>query len=208
MKKTYLKKLCDCGGKMVKEVAIDNDFVNHLVEIDYEQDALEKLLLNYFGELSYLPIMHELVFQHEVINGADTNNKIRVIACFEKGIFDRKRLDTFLYTSDRRDYYISVFEELYRDFKGLLPMPKDSILNSWHSNCSFGEVHTISMCCLLECDVFLSDDSDSKRLATILEDKFAFSINVYNRSDTVEEIKRIGTSLNKFERKLIKHKAK
>ena len=91
-----------------------------------------------------------------------------------------------------------MFEEIYRDFKGELPEGYD-ILDGWISNCSLGETHSVTMCFITGCSIFLSDDKGAVTLKDILMRKRAFNLDVYNRDAAIQRLKELKGGLNKKE---------
>lgn len=189
----------------MKEAAIDNDFVMHLAEIDWTLKELDEKVRLYFFGMEVCPIMHELVYTHEMEGGADFKDKTRALSFFQENIIQIKEMNSFLETDAKKQYYEIVFKEIYRDFKGILPEGIKDILKDWKSRASLGETHTVTMCFVLGCDVFLSDDDDSKELAKILKSKQAFSIRVYTRGEAMEALKKDFSKLNKHDRRALKH---
>lgn len=195
---------------MQKEAAVDNDFVTHLSEIDnWEQKKLMETVKLLFDELNISPVMHELVYTNELNVLSDSSNIKKALLFFENGIIKQKKIYDFLDTESKRKYYEMVFKEVYRDFKGNLPDSIKDIFKDWKKRASLGETHTVVMCFMINCDIFLSDDSGSETLAKILRSKKAFDVKVYNREKACERLKEIGsTAINKTDRRVLKHKAK
>lgn len=191
---------------MRAEAAIDNDFAMQLADIDWEQDFLEKTMKIFFSELDVMPIMHELVYIHELEGGADTGCKNVAIDFFQKEIISLRELSSFLDTNQKKIYYEIVLKELYYDFMGEFPSEIKNVFNDWKAHASLGETHTAAMCFFIGCSIFLSDDKDSKQLGEVLKKKKAFDLNVYNRDEACKKLVEKGTTLNKNLRKVIKHK--
>lgn len=195
---------------MYSEAAIDNDFVMHLAEIDnWKQSELENVINTVFSETQVFPIMHELVYKHELDGGAESKYKSVALDFFAHGVMNIKRIDEFLDTEDKKIYYGYVFKEIYNDLKGCVPIDITDVLQEWKSSSSFGETHTAAMCVIIGCGIFLSDDNDSKELQGILKDKLAFDMKVYNRDEICGQIASSGKGIiNKKTRNIIKHKPK
>lgn len=101
-----------------KEVAIDNDFLNHLLEINshkYKGDTTE-LIRRFFAALNVAPIMHPMVYTHEA---KVVPNAMRDVL-FNDGTLSVKELQTIL---DARkggaNYYTMMVKNIYKDFKGV-----------------------------------------------------------------------------------------
>ena len=192
---------------MQTEAAIDNDFVMHLAEIDNwsKEEHLNYVRLM-FEELGVSPIMHELVYANELYGGPDTWVKTKALLFFENDNIKQKMLDSIADSQAKRNYYKMIFEEIYRDFRGELSPEIQDVFKDWKSNSSLGETHTVVMCFMLECGIFLSDDNDAKRMALIINRKRSFDLKVYNRREACERIMEIGSAqLNKETRRRLSH---
>lgn len=77
----------------MKEVAVDTDFLNHIVEttINEKEKSIYEVIEQVFKELEMCPIMHELVFKNEVEGGADNSTKEKVMALFSQEIVRKKK---------------------------------------------------------------------------------------------------------------------
>ena len=92
---------------MQTEAAIDNDFIMHLAEIDnWSQDELEEKISIFFSELGVIPIMHELVYKHELKGGAETRNKEIALGFFKHNIVALKIINDFLDSEQKKKYYL------------------------------------------------------------------------------------------------------
>lgn len=190
----------------MREAAIDNDFVLHLAEINWQPEELYNKVKIYFSGMDLNPMMHELVYSHELDCGTDNDKVSRALEFFRLDVIKIKKIKSFLETDVKKKYYEVVFKEIYRDFRGDIPEGLNNIFIDWKSHASLGETHTIAMCFVIGCDVFLSDDGDSKKLARILESKKAFTINVYTRSEAMEKLKKDFSKLGKHDRRALKHR--
>ncbi len=86
-----------------------------------------------------------------------------------------------------------------------LHIGKESVFTYWKRQSSLGEIHSISLCIITGCGVFLSDDNDSQYLANIIKNQFMQEISVYSRSDIADKMKEQGL-LNSNKRKVFAHK--
>lgn len=196
---------------MCKEAVIDNDFIEHLLQTDWpdEDGGIASLVKDFFQDLQLKPIMHELVYEYELMD-VSTPQEIKDTAgdFFDTGVVVKKDICAFLPDCTAKRYYEKVFREIYHDFKGDVPI--GDILGEWKRKCSLGEVHSTTMCVILECDVFLSDDDDSCKLQRIVKEKFSFDIQVQNRRAACDAIRKRGekTLLNKKKRRALAHLAR
>lgn len=192
---------------MQKEAAIDNDFVMHLAEIDNwsKEDHLNNVM-TMFDELDVIPIMHELVYNKELCGGPDTTCKNNALSFFVNDIINVKYLSEIIDNQSKRQYYEIVFKEIYYDFKGNLPSNIKDIFKDWKNKASLGETHTVVMCFIMGCSIFLSDDDDSKKLSQVLKNKKSFKLDVYDRKKACDRIKELGAGvLNKKDRRILSH---
>lgn len=192
---------------MIIDAAIDNDFMNHLAETKLDDDRqLKDIVRSLFLGMGVSPVMHELVYCNE-FDDEGNNEKIRDIgrSFISDGIVSIKKKSDYIKSKLEDQYYSTVFEEIYRDFKGDLPV--NDIWKEWKKQASLGETHTVTMCVFIKCGIFLSDDNDSRQLREIIDQRFNFSIKVYNRSQAVDYVKEQGkNTLKKRERRALAHK--
>ena len=190
----------------MKETAlIDNDFVQHLAEIEYiDEDHWKDLILRLFIALDCSLAFHELLYRNEVMDISNSDVVKKRIAGFVKdGHIEIKNLDIIQSDSAREEYYGIVFEEVCNDILGYIPV-KD-IFNDWSRGNSLGEIHSLTMCAVCGYALFLSDDSDAQRIRVFLQRKFmANSINVYNRENCLEVALENGGAFGRLEKRLIK----
>ena len=182
----------------------------HLAEIDnWTQEKLASTTKLMFDELKVKPVMHELVYEKELKTGASVSSTMDPFLFFDRGIITQKEIKDIADSASKKKYYETVFKEIYRDFKGDLPDCIRNIFTDWVAHASLGETHTVVMCFVVGCDIFLSDDGDAKALAKIIHKKKAFDIEVHNREGVLEKIKAMGsTAINKSDRRVLKHKPK
>lgn len=141
---------------------VDNDFINHLAGSRIADDLLVCSLLVIFNSLSLVAAIHPLVYDKELFPQTD-----RIKLLFQKEVIRRLTFDdAFEQDSDKETYYCYLVAELYSYLNGYsLPVAGREVLNYWKRRESLGEVHSLSLCLVCDCGIFLSDDSDSKRLA-------------------------------------------
>ena len=115
--------------------------------------------------------------------------------------------DIFQGDEDKRAYYMFLVPELYYALRGEQLPEGTNILTYWKRKCSLGEIHTVSMCLVTSCSLFLSDDGDSKALMNIVLEKFAAHIDVYNRNDVIACYQNSGaTGLSRNDKRAFLHK--
>lgn len=189
-----------------KIALIDNDYIQHLMQINLENEELWlNLIQRLFSALGYKIKIHELVYKNELMDKGTSenmkkksrnlvNNEIVTIACVEEIRTDYMQ----------KMYYEMIFEEICRYILG--EMPVGNVWTEWRRKSSLGEIHSLSMCATLGYDLFLSDDSDSKEIMRFIDEKFVDqNIKVFNRNDSMElALESNGTSFSKNERRLIK----
>lgn len=182
---------------------IDNDFTDHLAGCHLSNERLIEVLKLVFTELGLSAVMHPLVYQYELLIDKD-----RIKLLFEHNIISKAEFsDMFLGNNGRKQYYIDLIEDLYELLTGNKPpISGENILTSWVRGKSLGEVHSVAMCLLCGCGIFLSDDGDSKQLKSILDKKTIGTIDVYSREDFINKHMSEGeTKLNRKERKSLTH---
>lgn len=173
---------------MPEQVAIDNDFLQHLLGITSYPKAedLYQAICRFFSALDVSPAMHPLVYEKETCDSLnDVGKKL-----FDDGIVGVESFQTFL-SGDavKRQYYETMVQAIYQDFMGV-PYPCKDMFNEWQCQKSLGEVHTVVMCVFLGWNCFLSDDKDVARdLGGIVHSRMTHPINVYNRQACCERLK-------------------
>ena len=168
---------------------LDNDFINHVVETDMTADRIIDLFTMLFSELEKDAVVHPLVYINEVFH----TNKL-VERLFDENVIQIVSFeDMFLSDNTREDYYLFLVEELYHAHCGdRFPVPREQILSYWKTNQSLGEIHSLAMCLLCGCAIFLSDDGDSKKLRNSIQHKIPNNITVYNRKEWLTYYKENG----------------
>lgn len=182
---------------------IDNDFINHLVESGLDDERLVVNLRTAFSELKLSAVMHPLVYEKELLKGNSRIDKLFSMSVVEKAEFE----DIFQGDSGRKAYYLFLVKNLYRSLMGEpLPVSDEKILSYWVRKHSLGEVHSVSMCLVCGCAVFLSDDGDSKALKRIVENQTMGKIEVYNRQEFFDKHLSEGeTRIERKERRSLTH---
>lgn len=146
--------------------------------------------------------MHPLVYDKEVLK----NNEI-VKTIFENEIIKVPELtDVYQNSEDKRAYYVVMVRELFKKMFGVdLEAGEEDIFTYWKYQCSLGEIHSLAMCFVCGCHLFLSDDKGAKRLAVIIENDYLGNINVYNRDGVRLVLKDAETPLNRSEWQAFTH---
>lgn len=162
---------------------IDNDFVGHLIECKLADETLVDALRIILSDLGLSVVVHPLVYDKEV-----QKEKDRVKLFLREGIFAVASFADILAGDPNREaYYLYLVNELYYSLMGEpLNVNKDTVYSFWVRKKSLGEVHSVSMCLVCCCGIFLSDDGDSKRLQDYIKRMSMGSIEVYNRSELVD----------------------
>ena len=176
---------------------VDNDFINHLAGSRIADDLLVCSLLDIFNSLSLVAAIHPLVYDKELFPQTD-----RIKLLFQKEVIRRLTFDdAFEQDSDKETYYCYLVAELYSYLNGYsLPVAGREVLNYWKRRESLGEVHSLSLCLVCDCGIFLSDDSDSKRLAEYIIRKSLGTVCVYNRKELID--KSINEAATQIPRKI------
>lgn len=168
-----------------KSVAIDNDFLQKSLEMHRDEERIIQILSALFACLEREPIIHPLVLQHEVLR-TGLAEKIFAQHIIDCPVWE----DIHQNDANKMLFYGVVVSELYYKLLGLkLDMGKETVFTYWKRGSNLGEIHSVAMCLLCGCGMFLSDDGDSQKLRQILQDYFNTNIAVYTRQD-VSDIAR------------------
>lgn len=189
-----------------KTAVVDNDFINHVCESRIDDNRVISILTTMLSELDLTAAIHPLVYDKEVLK---TN--LRIMNLFHKNIIYKATFtDIFQRNTTKEAYYSYLVRELYRSISGEeFPPEPNMVMYYWKTQSNLGEVHSISMCLVCGCGIFLSDDSDSKKLQAYIKKKSLGSINVYNRSELIDKhMKEGSTTFPRTERKSLAHMAK
>lgn len=182
--------------------AIDNDFINHIVEAEIPDEILIKDVCAAFNGLNVTAVINPFVYMHEV------STDKRTALLFEKKIIQKIESDTiFSQNKGAKNYYIYLIEQLYHSLKGsTLPVKGEEVLTFWRRRYSLGEIHSLAMCVICNYGIFLSDDKDSICLKRILKQKFKRRIRVHNRKDFFENVaKKSDVQIPRNERRSLTH---
>ena len=182
-------------------VAVDNDFLNHIVGTNLDECIIIKTLNELLSFFDVEAIIHPLVFQYEV----PENEKIKAI--FDDGIISKVEFENILKNEDEKKYYIYLIRKLYRALFGKqLEFTDDEIFTRWIRLNSLGEIHSVSMCLVCGFGVFLSDDGDARKLKEYIEKNLIGKIEIYNRKQMFEKYKELGGSeISRTERNKMSH---
>lgn len=163
--------------------AVDTDFINHVAEINQPGANVAKLLDAVLSGVNLSAIVHPLVYKYEVL--AD-DPKVRVF--FEKGIIAQPTFEDILQgNAEREGYYKYLIPELYNILHANDPLPEGiDVLTYWMRRKSLGEIHSVAMCLVCGCGIFLSDDGDSKILSRTIQQRSLGEIQVYNRKEILD----------------------
>ena len=171
-------------------VAIDNDFLNHLLGIRKHPDLIS-LIKSFFNALCVVPVMHPLVYDREAIIRPDKTRDV----LFRDGTISKVELVDILSSQDGGvQYYSLLIKDIYRQFMGK-EYPCSDIINDWLAGQSLGEVHTVVMCAFLLYDCFLSDDGDAAlKLQGIVNRRLNWSIAIYSRKNRCDYLRSLDIS--------------
>lgn len=191
--------------QQMNPVAIDNDFLNHLLGIKNHTD-LEQLIKRFFAALQVRVSMHRMVYDHEAIV---INNPLRDILVADSTIAIVELESIWNGIPSKKTYYEMIIKEIYKDFTGI-EYPCRNVFEDWKAHCSLGEVHTVVMCALLTWDCFLSDDKEAaSKLQAIAIRKLNWTVNIYSREKCCAYLKELSIEerqgLNSNELKKLSH---
>ena len=186
-----------------KSAVIDTDFVIKLSEINRPLTDVHIIVKAVFTALALEVLMHPLVYEHEVLSG---NKKVK--SFFENAIIGNPSLKDILQDDPVREaYYEYVMPELYKALNGyeIALSGKTTVYTYWKSGESLGEIHSLTMCLLCGCGIFLSDDNDSKILQEIIRQKSLGSIQVYNRQEALHSCEEGNLNLSRSDKRAFSH---
>ena len=171
-------------------VAIDNDFLVHLLDIKKHPD-LEQLIKRFFAALQVQVSMHPMVYQYET---AILKNPLCAKLLADSTISIVQLDAIWAGKPGGKRYYSMMVQEIYKDFTGKkYPLP--DVLGNWKAQCSLGEVHTVVMCAFLLWDCFLSDDNEAaSKLQVIVQNKLNWEVNIFSRKNRCESLKIVDPS--------------
>ena len=190
---------------MSEKAAIDNDFLNHLLEIKRHSD-LPGLIRRFFKALDVSVFMHPLVYNREALI---VPNSVRDALVDDSTISIPAISDIWENQNGGKTYYEMMVRGIYKDFTGN-EYPCADFFCDWKAGKSLGEVHTVVACAFIMCDCFLSDDRGAAReLQGIVLRTLNHPINIYNRENRCDILYNKAPSerqdLTTHELKLISH---
>lgn len=192
-----------------KTAAIDADFVNKLLESKLdanENESIKKLiecLAKIFTDLRLKAIIHPLVYDNELLFSADKVKKL-----FDSGVIAKIGFaDVFNGDESKKAYYTFLVEELFYHINGeSFPVSGQEVLSYWIAKKNLGEVHSLAMCLVLPCGIFLSDDGHSKQLGVYIKTELNGTVDVYNRNELIDKhLDEAAVGLNRRQRQALTH---
>lgn len=180
---------------IMSNVAIDNDFLGHLIDIKGRPDLLN-LIIEFFNVMGVSPEMHPLVYTEECV----PNQKAITKNLFEDGVVKVSNFDIITSDPSRKMFYEMQVKKVYRSFMGV-EYPCSNVCNDWKSRMSLGEVHTTVFCVMVGYDCFLSDDNDvASKLSSIINRIMSKPIQVKNRLACCEYIRQLPSGTHNLKR--------
>ena len=182
---------------------VDNDFLSHITESNLDDTRLVAVLKTVFLDLGLTAVMHPLVFDNELLRATE-----RVMLLFHREVVYKAEFpDIFQGDSGKKEYYIFLVTQMYKSLTGKsFPVSGNDVLTFWIRRNSLGEVHSIAMCLVCGCSIFLSDDNDSKRLKAYIDRMAIGNINVLNRNEFIQKHMLEGENkLSRAEKRSLTH---
>lgn len=186
-----------------RTAVVDNDFISHLAESRMTDERLIDVLNLVFCDMELAAAMHPLVYEYELLK-----DQKRISLLFSENlIYKANFTDIIQDDPDKKAYYIYLLKSLYHSLTGeKFPIPDEDIFTSWIRRKSLGEVHSIVMCLICGCGIFLSDDDDSKVLKMHMERMLIGTVAVYSRDEFIHiHMEKGKTKLNRKERQTLTH---
>lgn len=187
-----------------KTAAVDNDFLNNIVQTQMSIEDIISFMKETFVGLGLTAVMHPLVYEKEVLHKDRTNslfnNHVIYVVDFS---------DIFQGSSAKKLYYLNLVAQFYNALNGeCIPATGEDILTYWKRIENLGEIHSLSMCLTSGCVIFLSDDGDSKYLKNYIESNSLGDVKVYNRDDYFKIYQELGkTKIPRPVRRSLTHAA-
>jgi len=184
-------------GSENQTVAVDTDFILHLAEMK-NCDPIS-LARRFFEALRFSPVLNETLFVHE----------LEPLSATVQLFFEQEIIHVLYFigdlTNEKRVYFERVVRDIYYRLKGD-QYPLSSVFSGWEKKSSFGEIHSVAMCILMQLHIFLSDDKDSKIIERIVRNSMGrnSSVTVLTRADAVGIIPE-DSSLSRAEKRKIGH---
>lgn len=183
-------------------VAIDNDFLQKALEMQREEERIIYILSKLFQCIGHNPVIHPLVFQKEVMHNSITEK------LFAQQIIGTPTWEEIHQNNEAKiQYYTYMLLELYNKFWGVpLDLGKSTVFTYWKREKSLGEIHSLAMCLLCNCGMFLSDDDDSQRISKLIESYFNKKIVVYTRENVSDIARNNGIELSRSDLRSFAHR--
>lgn len=186
-------------------LVVDTDFLIHFTESKIEPCDLCEDLKTIMKSLNKNAIMHCLVKKYELSHLNEQQKQI-IDNMFNQNIILEVSLeDIHQNDSETKSYYIFLIEELYQVINGeKFPKSGQAVLTHWIHKKNLGEIHSIAVCLMYGCCIFLSDDGGSKDLAQYIITNYSHTINVYNRKNLMD-LESIRQNIDRKTRRIIAH---
>lgn len=183
---------------------VDTDFILHIAGIHKSDIEICCMLKTVLLRLEVFAAVHPLVYENELPKTNTIVNKF-----FEEEIIAKPTLqEIFKNNQEKTDYYAFVFSTLLSRFSGIHTVyDYETVKSYWKRGQSLGEIHSIAMCIVYNCGLFLSDDSDSKKILAQAQDICLPYLKVYNRKDIISVAQTEGYQLfsSRHERQAFAH---
>lgn len=181
-----------------KCACVDTDFLIHVSETKCAPGETLKYLAIAFQKFERFGIAHPLVYKNEM-----PKDRAVIAEIFKAGVIQIVQWGDIFdgdEGKERKQYYEYLVPQIFRKLTGL-DFPVRDIFNDWKRQCSLGEVHSISLCLICGCDLFLSDDSDSKRIQRLIKEDFG-DVCVLSREEVFDDPRLQDEIPRKFRKKL------
>lgn len=182
---------------------IDNDFLNHALEIKESEDKILELISLIFNVLDKTPTIHPWIASYELMSENKLVQKIT-----ESVITIATWNDIHGGDEISKRYYCTLFKELHKKIHGEdLSLVGNDVFTHCIRRQNLGELHNITACMFCGCNLILSDDEDSKRFKKIIQQTTTCNFNVYTRQEVAEIIRGRDGSPGRKALRVFAHKA-
>lgn len=177
----------------------DADFTNHICETECDPKTI-CICLNQLLQAHLLKgVMHPLVYAKELVQKTDRHKML-----FENNVITAVNFTNIFQGDNTREaYYCDILvPQMYRQMNGEYLPESWNVLDDWNSKQNLGEIHSIAMCMVCGCGIFLSDDADSQKL---VDRQMTDAVKVYDRKAFLNKFGK-KTGISRKQKRSLAHK--
>lgn len=187
----------DCSSAI-----IDADFVIKISSMEKPTEEIIRISQEIFDSLHMKVFIHPLVRKNELPLEREAISQILSSNVIQSPEF----MELFQGDPDKEAYYCYIVPELFKILTGEEFPDVQRVFTYWVRKKSLGEVHSVSLCIVCGCGIFLSDDYDSKYLEQIVRERMLGNLHVYNRQEVIARyMETEAPRLDRAERRSFSH---